>query len=336
MSRFSRILALLLVAAAIVLAVLAFSLSRHKEAPRTASVTVTAPVPAAGHPVVVAAAPLKAGEAIAATSLRIDTLPTAPEGGFDRIDALAGRIPRLAITAGTVLTADSLAQGLALQLLPGERALAIPVDEIAGVGNRIAPGDYVDVFFDLKKGQERGEETQARLLLSRMHVLAYGNNMLAPAASAYAGANGAGNQASGGTRTDPPSPRTAVLAVPVDAVDRLLLATREGKLSLALRHPDDRRTADAALFAQPATVLPTRQGLTLDERAVAAAPENQAFAGIDASGLAGRDTVTPFQPVRPVRAERGGHPTGIEIIRGAQRSRMFAPVACAGGKECAP
>ena len=326
MSRFARILALLLVAAAIVLAVLAFSVSRHKAAPATAPVAVAPVTPASGHPVVVAASPLNAGESIDASKLRIDNLPTAPEGGFDRIDAVAGRMPRQAIAAGTVLTADSLAQGIALQLRPGERALAIPVDEVAGVGNRIAPGDFVDVFFALKRDQDRNGSTQARLLLSRLHVLAYGNSTL----GAVKTAKPDGGQPA---RTEAASPRTAVLAVPVDAVDRLLLASKEGKLSLALRHPDDRSVADAALFAAPPSVLPQRTGLTPDQQATITHPENQAYAGIDVEGLDARGAPPPRAPrVSRERPASGG----VEVIRGAQRGKLFATPSCIDSKECAP
>lgn len=293
MSRFARALALLLVAAAIVLAVLAFSLSRPKPAPETA---------------------------------RIVTTPVAPP-------------PSQAVQAPP---AEPVAPKIAAQLRPGERAVAIPVDEVTGVGNRIAPGDYVDVFFELKKNPNQGPDhadgTQARLLLSRTHVLTYGNSVLGVARPAGQGSGQTGGDGNPSTaRTEQASPRTAVLAVPVDAVGGLLLAAREGKLLLALRHPDDERAPDTALFTTPPAVLPTRQGLTQEQQASVARPENQAYAGIDIDGLAGRNASMSWRPVRtqhagPVSRNDGG----IEIIRGAQRSRLFATSPCTGGKGCAP
>ncbi|MBN9092061.1 RcpC/CpaB family pilus assembly protein, partial [Pandoraea pnomenusa] len=88
-----------------------------------------------------------------------------------------------ALAPGVALTQGTLAHGLSLQLAPGERAVAIPVTETVGVSNRIRPGDYVDVFFTLKTNQAGpngavADDTQARLLASRVRVLTYGNASL--------------------------------------------------------------------------------------------------------------------------------------------------------------
>ena len=46
---------------------------------------------------------------------------------------------RVDVAAGDPLLPSMLAQGLGRQLKPGERAVAIAVDEVVGGGNRIAP-----------------------------------------------------------------------------------------------------------------------------------------------------------------------------------------------------
>ncbi len=52
--------------------------------------------------------------------------------------------------------------------------------------------------------------------------------------------------------------RNAVLAVPVERVNELLLASRSGKLLMALRANGDEALPDPALFAARAPALPAR------------------------------------------------------------------------------
>jgi pilus assembly protein CpaB len=60
------------------------------------------------------------------------------------------------------------------------------VDELVGAGNRILPGDFVDVFLNLRNAQPSisspAEAAQTRLLLSRLRVLSYGQQDIAPVA----------------------------------------------------------------------------------------------------------------------------------------------------------
>jgi pilus assembly protein CpaB len=333
MNRLSRILALLLVAAAIVLAILAFSVGRDTVPRAMPAMASTAIAPAHGHAVVVAGTTLTAGEPIAAGSLRLVSWNALPEGAIDRLEAVVGRTPIRSIAAGTPVTATRLADGLALELQPGERAVAVPVDEAVGVGNRVSPGDYVDVFFSLKQARDARDDTQARLLLSRLRVLAYGDDAIATATDPTAAARGDTPSAPAARGERPASARTAVLAVPVAEVTSLLLAAQGGKLALTLRHPADRGQPDVALFAAPKPVLSTRTDLAADESGQASRPENLAFAGIDIRGLAGEEPTRTPAHARPVRLRRANG--GIEVIRGTQRGRLSTLVACAN-PACAP
>jgi pilus assembly protein CpaB len=321
MQKITRIAAILLVAFAFVLALIAFTLGRRNvpgapAAPISHVLPMSAPA-ANGVPVVVAAEALPAGQVISFASLHVANQAQAPQGSFTEVDAVAGRMPLVGIPAGTAITSDLLAHGMALQLIPGERALAVPVDEVAGVGNRIVPGDYVDVFLSLKSptntgiGQNR-DQSQTRLLLSRLRVLAYGDhNLPVPAASAAKPASSTAGQ----TVANNDSPRTAVLAVPVADVDELLLGVQNGKLTLALRYPGDESQPDNRLFPQPPVVLPPLAYLTDEQHQRIDSPENDAFAGIDGSGLAGQIVALPRATVhRHVELA-----SGLEIIRGTQR-----------------
>lgn len=336
MQRITRVAALVLVAIAIVLAVVAFSLGRRAAKPASGlaatsrqSAAETAATPQ-GADVVVAAVELKEGMRVNATALRVVKRSQAPEGSFADIGALAGTVPRMDVPAGAIVTSALLVRGVATALKPGERALAVPVDEQTGVGNRVQPGDYVDVFMSLKPppaasfGKRPVDRTQTRLLLSHLRVLAYGDQDL-PAQPHVAGDAGAGEKpgnhpaqkGSSLTREGSPTvPRTAVLAVPVEDADQLLLGVQNGRLSLALRPAGDESRPDGSLFEKPHRVLATLADLTTGQQRALEQPENRAYAGIDGSGLAGQDAT----PTRSRQRPRHGTSQGLEIIRGSASS----------------
>jgi pilus assembly protein CpaB len=320
MQKFTRIAALLLVVVAVVLAIAAFTLGRrHAAQPAVAQAGSQQAVPASGGnaspaptvSVVAAASPLPAGQPIAASALRLVPAAHALPDGYTSVDAVAGDIPLVDIPADAAITANLLAHGVALELKPGERALAVPVDEQAAAGNRILPGDYVDVFLSLKPNSAAGYG--GKQLLSRMRVLAYGSRDLPKPVRANDTPSTGDKAADKAASANPPPARTAVLAVPLDKVDRLLLGAQDGRLALALRHPDDAGQPDSALFPQPDHVLSPLARLSPEQRQALEQPENQAYAGINGNGLAGRDHATPANELHRVRpAPR------IEIIRGTQ------------------
>jgi pilus assembly protein CpaB len=97
--------------------------------------------------------------------------------------------------------------------------------------------------------------------------------------------------------------------VPVDAVNRLLLAAQQGKLSLALRNPGDAGVPNPELFPQPPPTLAplAAQKAALDR------PENRAYAGIDTEGLA-----TPPAP----HPSHGRASSSVPIVRGTRLERL--------------
>nr|WP_199043407.1 Flp pilus assembly protein CpaB [Dyella sp. ASV24] len=320
MHNVSRIAAILLVVLATVLALVAFALGkRRQEAPvaaQSAAVTPAAPlIPAKVARVVVAAQMLPGGEVINASSLREVDVSTLPEGSYEQPELLVGEVPRVNIPEGTVITTSLLSNPIAMQLRPGERALAVPVDEITGVGYRVQPGDYVDVVLTLKIAETSSngltlskEHSESRLLASRLRVLAYGALDLPRAGTTTAPASSKSDQ------TQPP-PKMAVLAVPLDDIDPLVLGAQSGKLSLALRHPGDDGMPSNLLFPSPATVLAPRNDLTGEQRGWLASPENRAYAGVDEPGLVGRAKAAISRTT-----PRTSSPVGPEIIRGSTAS----------------
>ena len=337
MIHLSRIVAVVLVLLAIALGAYAWMLSRAKPAaPVAAPAAADSRPSAASFPIVVTTKAVPAGQAIGADALRVERLPINPPGAFQDVAAVAGRVPVSDLGEGTPLLEGQLVSGLALHVHEGERAVAVKADEASGVGNRVRPGDFVDVFFVLKSDGKDVEHTQSRLLLPRARVLAFGSISLdqLPSARNADGKTADGKTADGkaanAQNPRPEAARTAVLAVPVTDVNRLALAETVGRLQLALRNPTDTALPDPALFAELPTVLQPRPFGPGTAGRAALQGIDRAQAGLRAADLAGGGSAGAARPMvvrtvastAPARAaggatSRGG--TEFEIIRGDRR-----------------
>lgn len=310
MPNLTRILAGVLIAVALVLGLFAWTLSR-----RPAPVAVT-PATHASFPVVVATRTLTAGKAITLDDLRVQSLPINPNGAFTEPAQLAGRVPNAEIGAESPVLESQLSSGLAERIEPGERALAVRVDEGNAVGNRLRPGNFVDVFFTLKRdGGSMGnggeiDRTQARLLMSKVRVLAFGNAT-----------------ASGDSAGDPNGMvRTAVLAVPVADVDRLTLAESAGRLIFALRNPKDAEVIDQSVLPAYPGVLKTAvhagaaEPLQDSTRAAAGVALDTLSGSANGgnAGAAARLPPLPRMPPTRVAGNTNSTKSGIEVIRGGR------------------
>ncbi|MFX1672596.1 Flp pilus assembly protein CpaB [Paraburkholderia sp. A2WS-5] len=307
MANLTKVTAGLLIAGALVLGLLAWMLARRPPPPSIA------PPPASTRsltPVVVATRALPAGQPIPADALRVQPLPIHPQGAVSDSALVAGRVPLADIAADAPVLDQQLSSSIATSLAPGERAVAVRIDETNAVGNVLHAGNYVDVFFTLRRdgsGMNGGEvgRTQARLLISKARVLVFGAQ---PAASGSAAGQRTTNF---GTQTG--TPRTAVLAVPVTEVDQLALAQSQGQLILALRNPTDDDQVDPAAFGPQPGVLKV---------ATHTAPDGstRAAAGVALDQLAGggapRET-PPIAQAAPRRASASAH-GGLEVIRGGR------------------
>ena len=95
----------------------------------------------------------------------------APQGAFQNVEAVLGRVTVSKIVAGTPLVAAELAAegsgvGLVAAIKPGKRAMAIRVDEVVGVGGFILPNTFVDVI------AVQGEQRVPKTILEYIEVLA--------------------------------------------------------------------------------------------------------------------------------------------------------------------
>ena len=205
-------------------------------------------------------------------------LPTA-----DAIDTfrdptqLAGLVVRRTVRAGTAFTSADFqssavnAIDVTSGLKPGQRAMAIPVDSLSGVGSLIQAGDFVDVMLaitdqpDPNKAPVVGEfrdesglpatkildewlnNTTIKVLVQNVQVL----GTLLPAAT-----------------TDPNSgqPTTAggaiaILSVTPDQAEMVRFAQLDGNLYLLLRAPSDATAPDVQTTGITLRELVDRHGV---------------------------------------------------------------------------
>lgn len=288
MIHLTKIIAAILVLVAIALGGYAWILSRQPKPPPVATVS-TATLEKANtktHAIVVAAKAIPAGTVISTDALRVEQLPLNPVGSFKDTAPLIGRVSVLDLGEGTPLQEGLLVSGLALRVNEGERALAIKADEVMGVGNKVQPGDFVDVFIMLKSEGKDIDRSQARLLLARKRVLAFGNSSVDSMQSKTA--DGPANQTQ---RVE--TARTAVLAVPVEEINRLTLGESSGRLLLALRNPTDLSEPDPKLFADLPTALQPVASKPGDARRPPLAGLDRAQAGLTVADLVTGGSVLP-------------------------------------------
>lgn len=196
----------------------------------------------------------------------------------------------------------------------------------------------MDVYFTLDgKSDQAPVDAQTRLLLARSRVLAYGAGSVErpPLSAAQRQAQqdkessgsplrraSAGDQA--GQR--PENVQSAVLAVPLDDVERLTLAEKFGQLTLALRNPDDLSVPDPKLFAAlPGALQPVAGRLRKDQTLEGA---DRAFAGLRMQDLAtGADArnirkpaaqpMTALAPAVRPQPQRAPRERTVELHNGA-------------------
>jgi pilus assembly protein CpaB len=237
--------------------------------------------------VVVAVKPIPAGVPIAKDSIKVETMSVRPEGAFDNVAAVEGKIPAENIVIGETILAHrmfGLEKGIVSAIRPGERAVALKVDEVVGVGNRLNPRDVVDVFAIMRRNNDEIAQSQSKLLVAGVRVLAVGNR------SVQGRDIGVSNIPDA---TLPP--RTVVLAVPFNDVNRLALASEMGKILLALRSPLDQVPS----LAEPAATADQAK-VTLRQVAAGSFAMTGTVGGKSGAGRATSET-------------------GVEVIRGLRR-----------------
>lgn len=252
-------------------------------------------------PVVVLAHDVAPFVPLAAEDLVLEKLLTAPAGSLTRVDMAVGKIPWRPLSAGTWLTEDSFNSGgtLARMIRPGERALAVAVDEVIGAGGQLSPGDYVDVLLFLRQ-EANNPQQSAQIVIPALRLLSVGDQL------------GLTNDGTPGSKpaTTPEEKakqlqsragaRTVTLAVPEQLLSRLMLAAQSGVLRLAVR------SADEQLLSQ----------YWAGETNATANLENAKRELYQFNQLA--FSPAPVSGVNPAAGGAGARRSGVEVIRGNQ------------------
>jgi len=176
-------------------------------------------------PVVIAALDMPEGSVLPKEALQVAEWPVAaaPEGAFATVDSLVGRVTRVPVFKGEAIVPGRLTPvgtggGLEVKIAPGKRAMAIRINDVAGVSNMIQPNSRVDVLLTLNADPGSGQTQQvAKLIMENMKVLSVGQ------------------QLERGPDGRPIAAPTATLEVSPAEMEKLAVVTSMGGIQLALR-----------------------------------------------------------------------------------------------------
>lgn len=246
MTWFLRAMAVLLMLGAVVAGVLGYRMSANTKPSASGGKAPSVPQLMLVH----TTQALSVGTVLKHGMLELRAVPEpAPAGGLRSLSSLQGRTLARDLAAGQLLTADMLllpTNQLQKDLRQGERAVAIKVDELIGLGGFAQPGDLVDVLLFLRASNETGDASSAQVVLAGARVLAYGDALSGAeaddAATAPTDGSLAPRQGSKASRSEEGKGKgkaitSAVLAVPEREASRLMLASNSGVLRLALHPP---------------------------------------------------------------------------------------------------
>ena len=173
--------------------------------------------------IVVAAREIPEGGVIDRAAVIMTDWPaaTAPAGAFATLDSVVGRITRVAVFSGDPIVPARLAPvgsgpGLEVKIAPGKRAMAVRINDVAGISGLIQPNSRVDVLVTLRT-DALSQRQVAKVFMENMRVLSVGRHM---------------ERDGDGEAIDA---TTATLEVAPDEAERLAVAMNQGSIQLVLR-----------------------------------------------------------------------------------------------------
>ncbi len=187
--------------------------------------------------VVVAARDIPEGHFINHNDLGASKWPASsvPVGAFSSSDSVIGRVTRFTVFAGEPIVPGRLAPvgtgaGIEIKITPGKRAMAIRIDEVAGLSGLIQPNARVDLLVTMNDPNFAAGKRVSKLFMENMRVLSVGTQV-------FRGPDG-----------KPIRAASATLEVSPEEAERLAIASGTGSIQLALRgygDPDSVRTRGA-------------------------------------------------------------------------------------------
>lgn len=185
-----------------------------------------------GRPVVVAAIQIPFGKKLEPTDLRLTTMPKSvvPASAHATLEDLEGTVAMGTIYPGEIIMQEKVAafgggSALSAVIAPSKRAVTVRVNDVIGVAGFLLPGNRVDV---LSATPDRNRKYRSKTLLEDVKVLAV-------------------DQTASPEKDKPVIVRAVTLELASEEAEKLVQATQEGTVQLALRNPlDDTRKAPAA------------------------------------------------------------------------------------------
>ncbi|KHD88539.1 MAG: pilus assembly protein CpaB [Bdellovibrio sp. ArHS] len=161
-------------------------------------------------------------------------------------DEIIGNVAAVPIRKGQMVVKNNLLTpgpdtGIALQVAPSKRAVAIPVDEVRGVAKLIRPGDRVDIFAAVDSGKGVNQRREVFTMLSDVVVLATGVSVMNNIPRMFELDSTGKNLTQIALTGDTKYTTITVEATPKEAQDLFyILSTAPGNIFFALRNPNDR------------------------------------------------------------------------------------------------
>jgi pilus assembly protein CpaB len=192
--------------------------------------------------VVVAKANLAPGSVLSAQTVALREVPRTflhtEAIAAERWNDVASRVLSRAVRSGETILSSHLAQGAGAgfsALLPeGMRALTFPVNEEASIAGMLAPGDRIDLLFTTTAANE-----------SVTVPLLFGVPVIATGLRTQSNANSLPEKLQGSFRT------VTVSVTPTDAA-KITLAQEAGRITVALRRPQDQTPTSLARITKHA------------------------------------------------------------------------------------
>src|SRR5215218_5742176 len=136
--------------------------------------------------VVVAAEGIPLGTKITREHLTVTQMPNGsrPEGAFDSVDKVVGRVTSAGVGRREPITEYRLAPvgvagGLPAVIPDGYRAMAVKVDDVVGVSGFVLPGSFVDVVVVINP-VDQSQGPISKIVLQGIKVLASGQKIDQP------------------------------------------------------------------------------------------------------------------------------------------------------------
>jgi pilus assembly protein CpaB len=275
--------------------------------------------------VVVARVDIQPGEKIIAEQLQSVQFPSTamPEGTFDSMEKLVGRVAVVQIAAREPVTDFKLAPegsagGLSAVIPEGYRAMTVKVDDVVGISGFVMPGALVDVVVVINPVEANGQQNPiSKIVLQNIKVLANGQNIDRPK-----------------NDREPESVKAVTLQVLPEQAEKLALASTEGKLQLVMRNSVDQGDEQTLgvdkrvlLGGERAKPVPEAGSLKSEQpkQTTAPAPVMRRYPRADNNSRSSNSAPAPQAATPPVAPAPAPPRSSVEVIEGAKKRSVDFP-----------